>query len=922
MNPESWRAARSLFESLLDLDPADRERELGAACAGDDELMQRVREMLAIHNTPGDSFAPPTAMRSGSLDASTLKLPTSIGGYEIVRQIGAGGMGTVYEARQLAPRRAVALKIMRSGLTGAAAVGRFNFEVEVLARLEHPYIARIFEAGTQAMESGAAMPWFAMEFVEGSCTLFAFAKREDLSLEQRLRLFLKVCEGVHHGHQKGVIHRDLKSPNILVDHQGAPKIIDFGVARSVSELGPSAAGGMTFAGELVGTLGTMSPEQLAGRSCGVDTRTDVYALGALLFELVARKPAVDLSGMTLVEAIELLRERGPRAPSEVRPGLPVELDWIVLKAMRAEREERYASAAALAEDLERLLAHVPVLAGPLTASYRARKFVRRNRLGVGLAAGFVVLLVGGLAWISSLYITAEEQRVIAEKQTVVAETERQRASDERDRAEAINEFMGGSLYAANPSFDGPDTRVVDVLERVLATSASMFGDQPEVRADLLLTTGLIYQSLGVYEKARAHLEESQRLFENLEGKGSVSALLAQGGIGGTVLDEGIDTAGAVTILREVYDGLARSTEEGAGPGGPFTLAAESNLGAALSYNGEDDEAEVRLRHAYTELRDTIGAGERSTILCQSRLALFLHLIGNNSEAEPLFLGAIAGQDKLTGAAHPDAFSLRNNYSSLLMTTGRASEALAIMADVYKASAKSLGPDHRLTRRFASGLGQAHMATGDFEGARTILAELLATCEEAFGPLDPLTLMAHLGLGTSLYYLKDYEGAEVEMRAGIAGFVTVLGELDPMTQRSRNNLAMILAAAGQTEEAEVLLRANLQARRVGLGDRHLDTLRSINNLGHFLLHHGGQAEGHPLLEEAFEARKELLGMKNLDTLYTLINLADSHQSAGRLQQAITLWREVQANAPGVLDDADPRLAYAFAKFEEALAQSGK
>ena len=307
----------------------------------------------------------------------TAGMPSEIGRYKILGIIASGGMGVVYEAMQEAPRRRVALKIIKAGAASEMALHRFQFEAQTLAKLSHPNIAQIFEAGTWESENGE-VPFFAMEYIPGAQGIVEYAQKRDLSVRDRLELFGKICDAVHHGHQKGVIHRDLKPDNILVDNQGEPKIIDFGVARATdADLAVTTM--QTTMGQLIGTLQYMSPEQCDADPDRIDTRSDVYALGVILFQLLSGKLPYDLRRQAIHEAVRIIKEQRPDSLGTISTMLKGDIDTIALKAMEKDRDRRYQSAAELANDIHHFLNNEPIIARPLSIGYQVRLFTKKYK---------------------------------------------------------------------------------------------------------------------------------------------------------------------------------------------------------------------------------------------------------------------------------------------------------------------------------------------------------------------------------------------------------------------------------------------------------------------------------------------------------------------------------------------------------------
>jgi formylglycine-generating enzyme required for sulfatase activity len=395
---ERWDRLAGLFERSLALNAEERSAFLVAECAGDQGLRLEVEQLLEAREGSGTFLDPPRPALGGSRDRrdADVLLRKRIGSYRVLGIIASGGMGTVYDAEQERPRRRVALKMMRYGQTPSAA-RRFHYESEILARLKHPGIAQIYEVGIHVENVDGAsveMPWFAMERVDGAKTLIEHARERGLGLEPRLELILDVCAAIGHGHEKGVIHRDIKPSNLLVDSSSRVKVIDFGVARahgtesSVSIL-------VTHAGELIGTFQYMSPEQIEGDTEALDVRSDVYAIGLVLYEMLCGRLPYELDGLTLSAVARTICENPPTPPRMLRPDLPRELSWIALRALEKDPKRRYESASDLADDIRRFLAHEPVLAGPPSRVYRMRKFVRRHAVIVTAAIlGFVALVIG------------------------------------------------------------------------------------------------------------------------------------------------------------------------------------------------------------------------------------------------------------------------------------------------------------------------------------------------------------------------------------------------------------------------------------------------------------------------------------------------------------------------------------------------
>ncbi|MBL8900506.1 MAG: serine/threonine protein kinase, partial [Planctomycetes bacterium] len=535
--PTSWEQIAALFAEARERTPAERERFVRENAAAEHVRLE-VLALLAADARETARFEAPEPLRLSSskaipLETQELHVGALLGGYRLEGVLGSGGMGTVFLAHQESLDRRVALKIVRGSLVSQSLRRRFEVEAEALARLRHPNVAQIYEAGV-ARHGDAEIPFFAMELIEGALPLTRFAAERGLDLRERLRLFLQACDAVQHAHERGIVHRDLKPRNVLVDSAGHVKVIDFGVARVADSRRLGSADELTAAGEIVGTLRYMAPEQLGGAPHEIDTRTDVFALGALLHELLSGEapPLEEPTTEGLAELVQRLRERElPRLAGRVAQ-LEPDLDWIIARATSREPERRYASAAELGAELARALRGEPVLAGPPSRIYHLRRFVRRHRVAVGAALAVLFSLSGGLAFSWRAYLRAER--------ALIAETA------ERERAEAFNGFVRDMLVSGNPLISGVRQRLEDVLEKGTRTLASGAVKDERTRAALLETIGRSYLGLGLWTEASAALEPALESARTGDGASSTRALALQLDLGWALLQRGeLERAGAL-----------------------------------------------------------------------------------------------------------------------------------------------------------------------------------------------------------------------------------------------------------------------------------------------------------------------------------------------------------------------------------------
>jgi eukaryotic-like serine/threonine-protein kinase len=479
------RRAHAVLKQLIALDEGARDIEAERLCAGDAELHSRVRHLLAaLSRTDGFLEAPigrtvrdaAQAQSQGGAQPGAPKIP----GFSIESLIGVGGMAAVYEAMQELPRRRVALKVLRRSMAGAAALRRFEFETEVLARLRHPGIAQIYEAGT--FDDGAgAIPFFAMEYIEGARTLTEYCAAEGLDMRARLELMIRVCDAVQHGHQHGVIHRDIKPGNVLVDLNGAPRVIDFGIARPVSS---NAELRHTTMGQIIGTLNAMSPEQCTPNA-DVDARTDVYSLGVLLYELLCQRPPHNLASLPIPEALRVIHDVPPKRPSAIDSRLRGDIEAIVMKALEKEPDRRYRTVAALGTDIRRYLEHQAVEARPPTIFYQLRLFARRNRALVGAAtiAALAMISATAISVVAAMRASEElQQRELAEKKVAAERDTAVRKTYVANVAAAMSSFQAGEygqmvqqLNAAPVAYRGWEWRWLNAYADQSLASADAHG---------------------------------------------------------------------------------------------------------------------------------------------------------------------------------------------------------------------------------------------------------------------------------------------------------------------------------------------------------------------------------------------------------------------------------------------------------------
>ncbi|HEY6446871.1 MAG TPA: serine/threonine-protein kinase [Acidobacteriaceae bacterium] len=695
-------------------------------------------------------------------------LPAFIGRYRILRLLGEGGMGAVYEAEQELPHRRVALKVIRAGYANSEMLRRFENEAQALGRLQHPGIAQIHDAGTADTPHGR-QPYIAMELVRGE-NLLAFASEHHLGTPQRLELFAKICDAVQHAHQRGIIHRDLKPSNILVDESGQPRILDFGIVRLTDS--DAQATGRTDAGEIIGTLAYMSPEQVSGDPAEIDTRTDVYSLGVILYQMLAGKGPYAI-GKTIHEAAQAIRDQEPERLSQVSRTFRGDVETIVIKALEKDKTRRYATAAELASDVRRFLHDEPIVARPPSATYQLGKFARRNKALVGgVAAVFVVLVLGIL----------------------VSTREAVRARRAEASAVAINDFLQNDLLAqasasgqAGPHTTvNPDLTVRTALDRAAAHIAGKFDKQPVVEAGIRATIGRAYMDLGQYPQARAQLERAVALDRSSLGAENRKTLQAE------------DLLAYLAELQGEYDeaeSLSKQTlameQRVFGRDSADTLDTMNRLAVVLWDQGKYAEAETLDRQLVDLDRQKLGAENPATLAAMNTLGVVYAVENKFTQAEPLLSQVVAVRQRTLGLEHPGTLRTMINLSNVLHGEGKDVQAEAILTQVIDIQRRVLGPEHPNTLGAMNDLGDIYDDEGKAAQAEALFSQTVAIERRTLGPEHPDTILAEGNLADAEANLGKYAEAEALRRHVVAVRQRVLGPDHPRTLRSMNNLAWLL-----------------------------------------------------------------------------------------------------------------------------------
>jgi tetratricopeptide (TPR) repeat protein len=820
----------------------------------------------------------------------------TIGDCTILRLIGEGGMGRVYEGRQERPKRDVAVKLMRHGLGSSSAAKRFEFEAQVLARLRHPCIAQVYGAGTFE-DDGESVPYFVMEFVQGAKPITRYAEEKKLSVRERVALFARVCEAVAHGHQRGVIHRDLKPGNILVDAHGLPKIIDFGVARSTdSDLTVTTAN--TALGQLVGTLQYMSPEQFASDPSDIDVRSDVYSLGVVFYELLAGHPPYDLRRAAISEAARIVCEQDPTRLSSISRTLRGDVELIALKCLEKNRTRRYASAAELAADMNAFVAGEPISAMAPGVIDGMRRFARRHRaMTAGLVGAFAVLVLA-VAVVSFVAIEANRQRVRAEKGEEEARTQ-------LARAQAVSGFVARMIASIDPDVarERDTTLLRMILDGAARDTESLF-TQPEVQAEICSIVGGAYKSIGAYEAASPHLDRVVAIRRTLDGPSGARTLRAESDRALLLRAMG-RLQDAEAPLREVYERSRGSY----GPSHAETIGAMTNYGTLLHKLGRFEEADPLLHAALEENRRLHGPDDRDSLIALNNLANLLKDMGRAEEAEPLLRDAVGRNRRVHGDDHSETLTALNNLGALLQETGRLDEAEPVLREVATTARRIFGPEHMLTLVADANVGFLLLQRGQSAAAAELFESSLAHARHALGSDHPHTLTTISNLALALKRLDRLEEAEALMREALARSHATLGNDHPETLRNLNSLGLLRQKRGDVAEAETLLREAYEGDRRTLGDDHPDTLTASHNLGKLLRNVESFDAAATVLVQSVEGHRHTFGDLHHDTLAEVELLIDVLIGARRCDEAHVTLAELELSASNGPANEEARKAIA-------------
>lgn len=939
----SERIESIFHEARLIASPEERERFLDRACDGDEALRGKIDSLLRADVDAG-AFLQTGDRRPGVGEPGEVGLGASgetviqneprqrvggferpgdqIGRYKLLELIGEGGFGSVWMAEQREPvRRRVALKVIKLGMDTKQVIARFEAERQALAMMDHPNIARVLDAGST--ESGR--PYFVMELVRG-VPLIEYCEKERFEPRGRLELFIKVCHAIQHAHQKGIIHRDIKPSNVLVTmHDGVPvpKVIDFGIAKATnSELTQRTL--FTEHRQIIGTPAYMSPEQAEMSGLDIDTRSDIYSLGVLLYEMLTGTTPFssdELASKGFVEMMRIIREVEPPRPStrlstlnrsasiaadEKRVGDPKrvgtlvrgDIDWIVMRCLEKDRRRRYETASALAADIERHLNDQPVLAGPPSTGYRLGKFIKRNRAGVlagGAIAALLVLGVIGTTW-GMLWAFDEKGRADASaqlateaarsetEQRALAEANERRAREEAARAIAAEERATlraaelqsvADFQAAQLSGIDPPRMGVTIRERVLAGARER--DREALEA-ALAGVNFVNVAMGVLES-----EIFGNTIDAIEVEFTEQPLV-QAKLFQTIATVTRDL-GLLNIAREPQDSAVSLFREHLGDDAEQTLLSLAQQSELLLYLGSYSDAEAIDRGLLERLSETVGEEHRETLNATLNLARSLRSQGLLEEAEPLYERVLEVRRRVLGVDHPETLTAMNSLGTLYENLGRVEEAIALYEENIERRLAKPGPPNHAVYSTMSNLANALESLGRYEEAIEYERKAIAGFTSHFGDAHPETLVSKSNLAGILLAVDQFEEAERILGPAVRDARRVLGDDHPNTLGLLNATANLYSRLDRLELAEEYSRRVFESCERIFGEDHRNTTIVLNNHATILMEMGRLEEAVPLMDELVERSARAYGEEHWMHGVFLVSRSDAQLAAERFAEAV-------------------------------------
>jgi eukaryotic-like serine/threonine-protein kinase len=857
----------AIFAGALQLPPGKRRDYVISACGDDAALLQEILGLIQAHEKGGPLGESAAVPEVAALPASPpgLQKGDRIGRYQILQLLGQGGYGAVYVAEQEQPvRRRVALKLIKLGMDTEQVVARFEAERQALSMMDHPNIAKVLDAG--ATETGR--PFFVMELVRG-IKMTEYCDQNQLSTAQRLELFAQVCRAIQHAHQKGIIHRDIKPSNILVTlHDGVPvpKVIDFGIAKAINQRLTDKLV-FTELQQFVGTPAYMSPEQAEMSGLDVDTRSDVYSLGVLLYELLTGqtpfdpaqlakagldamrrtireqeppRPSTKLSTMEAGDLTTIARQRCS-APPKLIHQLRGDLDWIVMKALEKDRTRRYETASNFARDIEHFLRGEPVHAHPPSQLYRFKKMVARNKVVCAASAAIALAVLAGLV-VSTWMFLIKQQAL-------------QRADREARRSQQVARFLEEMLQGVGPAVAlGRDTQLLrEILDKTLKRVTTELKDQPEVQAEICNTIGEVYRALGQSAKAEQMHRGARALQSQSPGVNRAAVATSLHDLALVLRDQGQLTE-AESLHRQALE-LRRKLY---GENNADVANSLNHLGLVLRDEGKSAEAETLHRTALETQKRIFGERHAAVAISLNNLALALRDQGKPAEAEATLRESLALEQQLYGPTNPAVAITLDNLAFVLRDLERLDDAEKLERQSLDLLRRIFPAQHPVVATALHNLALIRSAQGNFADAEKLCLEALAMRRQLQGAESPEIAASLDNLALILRRLKRLPEAETNAYAALAVRQKLYSETSLPAAASLNTLGLVFHDEGKLAQAEDCFRRALEMQRKFLPGPHPAVASTLSNLALVLCDEGKLPDAEAAIRDALGARRKVFG----------------------------------------------------------------
>jgi len=895
MTPERWARIQELFDKASEAPKEEREALLNSDCGDDLDLRDEVQALLRSSEQVEQVFerAIGGALKNVLEEKTKTVAGTTLGAYRIVSVLGKGGMGTVFLAERADEQyeQKVAIKVVHGALTDPSTLSRLRSERQILANLNHPNIASLLDGGTT--EDGS--PYLVIEYIDGE-PIDEYCDRKKLSIKQRLQIFQSICAAVHYAHQNLVVHRDIKPSNILVTETGTPKLLDFGIAK-ILDPDPEHEG-LTQAGERLLTPEHASPEQILGKP--ITTGSDIYSLGVLLYQLLSGHRPYEVSSYKQRQLQKVICEQDPLKPSTVvvrgqhakdslveiathrrqqpdrlRRRLSGDLDHIVLKAMRKEPEERYASANQFSLDIERHLRGEPVLARKGTWGYHAGKFIKRNVIGVGVATAFVTVLAGFAVAMSIQAKRIAEQRDLA--------------NVERERAEQVSEFLVDIFLYSDPfEAQGREVTAKEILERGAERIQEELSEQPEIQATLLGTVGYVYQRQGDPTRAIPLLEQSVASLTNLRGQQHAAVALTSNRLG-----EALRHAGRFEESEQYYRAALETNQALFGGEHEQVAWGYRELGRLWLRKSDLIEAKAALDSSLRIYMGLYGETHAEVANTLEVLASVSEWKGKLEAAEEYQRRVLEIYRETLSENHPDYAVALGNLASVLRNQDEYEESEALYREAIEVERRVRGENSQLTSSL-DGLGRLLLAQGELEEAETVNREALEMSRRIWSNEHYLQGYHGVGVAKVLIEKENLSEAERLLRTSLDIYERTLPPDHLYIATAINDLAPLLIRADRASEAEPMLRRALQICRDSLGSDNWRSARAGSTLGHALASLGRDEEAEPLLVDSLPVIETALGPTHRETQLVLQRIVDFYTNRGELSKASPYQSKLASN----------------------------